>query len=52
MELLKDELDNNNIITELDIINNIDNIQEYESDEINFDEIDLSSESEMTDIEI
>jgi len=47
MELLKDELDND--ITELDII---DNIQEYESDEINIDEINLSSDSEMTDIEI
>ena len=48
VELLKGELDNN--ITELDIIDNINNnIQEHESDIIN--EIDLSSDSEMTDIE-
>ena len=49
VELLKGELDNN--ITELDIINNdnIDNVQEYESDII--DEIYLSSDNEATDIE-
>ena len=48
VELLKGELDNN--ITELDIIDNINNnIQEHKSDIIN--EINLSSDSEMTDIE-
>lgn len=47
VELLKGELDNN--ITELDIIDNIDNVQEYESDII--DEIYLSSDNEITDIE-
>lgn len=42
VELLQGELDNN--ITELDIIDKIDNIQEYESDII--DEIYLSSDNE------
>lgn len=48
VKILEGELDNN--ISELDIIDNInDNIQEHESDIIN--EINLSSDSEMTDIE-
>lgn len=42
VELLQGELDNS--ITELDIIDKIDNIQEYESDII--DEIYLSSDNE------
>jgi hypothetical protein len=47
VELLKGEIDND--ITELDIINNINNTQEYELNTVN--EIILLSDSEMTDME-